>query len=106
MEESDLRQWFWRPQLYHLTNRPIFSFNVRKKRALISYPLFRPYAKRLFLGLLENHVLPELGAVFLELDLAFNLLLILARPIGLAGRFVLELDQLGLSHGYLYEVLL
>ena len=48
-------------------------------------PLF---SKRLFLGFLEDHVLTELGTVFLELNLALDFLLILARPIDLAGRLV------------------
>ena len=39
-------------------------------------------------------MLAELGAVFLELDLAFDQLLILAGPIGLTGGFVLELYEL------------
>lgn len=52
----------------------------------------------LFLGLLEGHVLAELGAVFLELDLALNLLAILARKIGLAGLLVFKLYKLILGH--------
>lgn len=40
---------------------------------------------RLFLGLLEDHVFAQFGAVFLELDLALYFLSILARPIRLAG---------------------
>ena len=48
---------------------------------------------KLFLGLFEDDVLAENGAVLLELDLALDLLLILAGPIGLAGRLVLDLYE-------------
>lgn len=37
-------------------------------------------------------MLPQLGAVFLELDLLFDGLLVLTRPIDLAGGLVFELD--------------
>jgi len=54
---------------------------------------------KLLLGLLEGDVLPELGAVLLELDLALDLLAVLAREIGLAGLLIFELYKLILGHG-------
>ncbi len=51
-------------------------------------------AASLFLGLFEDDVLAQFLAVFLELDLLFNFLLVLARPIDLAGSLVLELYEL------------
>ena len=41
-------------------------------------------------------MLPKLGAVFLELDLALDFLLVLACPIDFAGRLVAERDELDL----------
>jgi hypothetical protein len=49
---------------------------------------------RLFLCLLEDDVLAENRTVLLELDLALDLLLILAGPIGLACRLILDLYEL------------
>jgi len=49
--------------------------------------------KRLLLCLLENNVLPQLGAVLFELNLALDKFLVLASPIGFAGRLVLDLDE-------------
>jgi len=43
-------------------------------------------------------MLAQFCAVFLELDLLFDFLLVLARPIDLAGLFVLELNELILGH--------
>jgi len=43
-------------------------------------------------------MLAELCAVFLELDLALDLLLVLARKIDLAGGFASEHDELDLRH--------
>ena len=65
------------------------------------YLLLSTYAKQkpavagltLFLRFLEDDVLAELGAVFLILYLALDQLLILTSPIGLAGRFILELNE-------------
>lgn len=51
------------------------------------------FASRLFLRLLEDHVLAEFGTVLLEFDLALDQLFILAGPIGLARRFVLDLYE-------------
>ncbi len=47
----------------------------------------------LFLCFLESHALTELGAVFLELYLAGDELLVFAGPIGLACFFVFELYE-------------
>ena len=47
----------------------------------------------LFLGLLESDVLAELGRVFLELDLALDFLLVLARKISLASLFIAQNDE-------------
>jgi len=43
-------------------------------------------------------MLPELGAVFFELDLFLDGLLILARPIDLAGGFIPQLYEFVLRH--------
>ena len=43
-------------------------------------------------------MLPELGAVLLELDLALDFLLVLARKIDLAGLFVADRDEMVLGH--------
>lgn len=48
----------------------------------------------LFFGLLENYMFAQYGAVFLELYLTLDFLLVFASPIGLTGRLVLELYQL------------
>ena len=53
----------------------------------------------LFLGLLEDDVLAQLCAVLLELDLALDLLAVLAGKIDLAGLLVSELYELILGHG-------
>jgi hypothetical protein len=78
--------------------------NKKQKRVGSSYPLLTILAKireyaalRLFLGFFENHVLAELGTVFLELNLAFDELFVFARPIRLAGRLVLDLYEFVLS---------
>ncbi|MDB5239277.1 MAG: hypothetical protein JWO00_612 [Candidatus Parcubacteria bacterium] len=55
--------------------------------------------KSLFLGFLESDVFPKLGRILLELDLALDFLSVLARPIGLASLFVLQLYELDLGHG-------
>ncbi len=52
----------------------------------------------LLLRLLEGDVLAGLGIVLLELDLARDELLVLARPIHLTGRFVAQLDETILRH--------
>ena len=101
IEESNLGQRFWRPQLCHLTNRPICLPAICPSDGAPSAPTVPSIAKfasswriELFLGLLECDVLAELRAVFLELDLALDLLAVLARPVGLACLLVLELYQL------------
>jgi hypothetical protein len=61
---------------------------------------------RLFLGFFEDDVLTEPGRIFLELDLALHLLLVLARPIDLAGLLVSQLDELVLRHDDSSEVVI
>ena len=80
-----------------VTTTPIARFSdashKTKRGSYLYYPLFDSDAKVLFLCFLEDDVLTELGAVFLELNLASDQLLILARPIGLACRFVAYYDK-------------
>jgi len=58
----------------------------------------------LFLRFLERNALAELLRVFLELDLALYLALVLARVIDLAGLFIAQNDELILGHGYVYRL--
>ena len=48
---------------------------------------------RLLLCFLEDNVLAQLGGVFLQLYLALDQFLVLARPIDLACRLVSDLDK-------------
>ncbi len=48
---------------------------------------------KLFLRFLEDDMLAEFGGVFLVFDFALDELLVFARPIDLAGLFVLELNE-------------
>lgn len=74
-----------------------FTTKLIAQSAVQYYPLFSLDAKirclnlptSLFLGLFKNNMLAQFGAVFLELDLLFDFLLVLARPIDLAGLLVL-----------------
>ena len=61
--------------------------DIRKTGAPYDAPVF------LFLCFFEDHVLAELLAELLEFNLAFNQLLILASPIGLAGLLILDLYE-------------
>ena len=65
---------------------PSKEFSYLKQ--VISFPF------SLLLPLLENHMLAQRFAVFLELYFSFHLFLILASPVCLAGAFVLELYKL------------
>ena len=52
----------------------------------------------LALSFFEDHVLAGLRVVLLELDLAGDKLLVLARPVHLSGTFCLQLYELILGH--------
>ena len=56
--------------------------------------LFFCLMQKLFLCFLEHNVFAELGAVFLELNLALDFSLVLARKIDLSGRLVANLYEL------------
>lgn len=55
--------------------------------------IFAHTYQKLLLGLLEGDMLAEHLAVLLELDLALDLLLVLAGPVGLACRLILDLYE-------------
>lgn len=58
--------------------------------------LFVYEAQFLFLCFLENNVLAEGLAVFLELDLSFDLLLILAGHVDFASFLIFDLNEVNL----------
>ncbi len=55
----------------------------------------------LLLCFLEDDALAKLLAELLKLDLAIDLLLVLAREIDFAGRLIRKLDESVLGHGVL-----
>lgn len=63
MEESNPRHRFWRPKLYHLTNRPITT-----KSAYADYCTKQKDKKELFLSLFVLGISLTPFAKFLKLD--------------------------------------
>ncbi len=119
MEESNPRQWFWRPLLYHLTNLPVLhalspsaiqisqivlsKFNGLRstgipyinKKSLVFKGIFV-----LFFYFLENNTLSQFGAVLFKFKLSLNLFLIFGRKINLSGFLILHYYDSWLWHRF------
>ena len=65
----------------------------KKDHRRVRWSLFTRRERKLFLRLLEGHMLAGLRIVLLEFDLARDELFVLARPIHVSGGFVAKLDE-------------